>query len=68
MAAPRALVLPAGEPSADRAAGSVTLIGAATTLIRCGGFTLLTDPSFLPRGERLRLLFGLRARKRLTLR
>lgn len=64
MAAPRALVLPASDPPADAAAGSVTLIGAATTLIRCGGFTVLTDPSFLQRGERLRLLFGLRARKR----
>jgi L-ascorbate metabolism protein UlaG (beta-lactamase superfamily) len=32
--------------------GSLTFIGTATTLISYGGFTLLTDPNFLHRGQR----------------
>jgi len=36
-------------PGADQAADSLTFIGTATTLIRLGGFTLLTDPNFLHR-------------------
>jgi L-ascorbate metabolism protein UlaG (beta-lactamase superfamily) len=49
------------------AAGDVTMTfgGNATMLLRIGGFTLLTDPNFLHRGQRARLGYGLRA-KRLT--
>jgi L-ascorbate metabolism protein UlaG (beta-lactamase superfamily) len=47
------------------AAGSVTFIGTATTLIRFGGFTVLTDPNFLHRGQRAYLGYGL-VTKRLT--
>jgi L-ascorbate metabolism protein UlaG (beta-lactamase superfamily) len=43
--------------------GSVLFIGNATTLIRYNGFTLLTDPNFLHRGERARLGHGLRSRR-----
>jgi L-ascorbate metabolism protein UlaG (beta-lactamase superfamily) len=39
--------------------GSLTFIGNATTLLRCGGFTLLTDPTFLHRGQRVYLGKGL---------
>ena len=31
---------------------SLTFIGTATTLLRLGSFTLLTDPNFLHRGQR----------------
>lgn len=43
--------------------GSITFIGTATVLIRFGGFTVLTDPSFLHQGERVHLGCGLRARR-----
>jgi hypothetical protein len=43
-----AVTQPAG-PGADQAVDSLTFIGTATTLIRLGGFTLLTDPNFLHR-------------------
>jgi hypothetical protein len=33
-------------------AGRLTFIGTATTLLRLGDFTLLTDPNFLHRGQR----------------
>jgi L-ascorbate metabolism protein UlaG (beta-lactamase superfamily) len=47
--------------------GDVTLLfgGNATTLLRIGGFTLLTDPSFVGRGSRVYLGKGLWT-KRLT--
>jgi L-ascorbate metabolism protein UlaG (beta-lactamase superfamily) len=44
---------------------SLTFIGTATTLIRLGSFTLLTDPNFLHRGQRAYLGKGLWS-KRLT--
>lgn len=37
----------------------VTFIGTATTVLRIGGFTLLTDPNFLHRGQRAYLRHGL---------
>ena len=43
----------------------LTFIGTATTLIRLGSFTLLTDPNFLRRGQRAYLGKGLWS-KRLT--
>jgi L-ascorbate metabolism protein UlaG (beta-lactamase superfamily) len=43
----------------------MVFIGTATVLLRCGGFTLLTDPNFLHRGEHAKLGYGLRS-KRLT--
>jgi L-ascorbate metabolism protein UlaG (beta-lactamase superfamily) len=44
---------------------TMTFGGNATMLLRIGGFTLLTDPNFLHRGQRARLGYGLRS-KRLT--
>jgi L-ascorbate metabolism protein UlaG (beta-lactamase superfamily) len=44
---------------------SLFFIGTATTLLRCGGFTVLTDPNFLHRGQRAYLGHGLWS-KRLT--
>ncbi|HSH22488.1 MAG TPA: MBL fold metallo-hydrolase [Acidimicrobiales bacterium] len=54
------------DPS-DRGVGvnELTFIGTATVLLRLGGFTVLTDPNFLHRGERAKLGYGLRS-KRLT--
>ncbi|RJK94323.1 MBL fold metallo-hydrolase [Vallicoccus soli] len=50
------------EPTGD---ASLTFIGTATTLLRLGRFTLLTDPNFLHRGQRAYLGKGLWS-KRLT--
>ena len=41
--------------------GSIQFIGTATTLIQACGFTVLTDPNFLHRGEHARLGYGLRS-------
>jgi L-ascorbate metabolism protein UlaG (beta-lactamase superfamily) len=43
--------------------GSLQYIGNATTLIRYNGFTLLTDPNFLRRGQRAYLGYGLSSRR-----
>lgn len=43
--------------------GSLQFIGNATTLIRYNGFTLLTDPNFLHRGQRAYLGYGLSSRR-----
>ncbi|MFC3503514.1 MBL fold metallo-hydrolase [Micromonospora krabiensis] len=42
----------------------VTFIGTATTVLRIGGFTLLTDPNFLHRGQPVYLGKGLWSRRR----
>ncbi|MEV4196883.1 MBL fold metallo-hydrolase [Micromonospora globbae] len=42
----------------------VTFIGTATTVLRIGGFTLLTDPNFLHRGQPAYLGKGLWSRRR----
>jgi L-ascorbate metabolism protein UlaG (beta-lactamase superfamily) len=44
---------------------TLTFGGNATTLLRLGPFTVLTDPNFLHRGQRAHLGYGLRS-KRLT--
>ena len=43
--------------------GDLLFIGTATTLIRFGGFTLLTDPNFLHSGESVHVGYGLHARR-----
>jgi L-ascorbate metabolism protein UlaG (beta-lactamase superfamily) len=55
------LVLSSKDGSSDLQTGSIQFIGTATVLIRCAGFTILTDPNFLHRGEQVRLGYGLRA-------
>ncbi|HJU06443.1 MAG TPA: MBL fold metallo-hydrolase [Nitrospiraceae bacterium] len=57
------LSLPDG--SQDLSQGSIRFIGTATVLMRYAGFTILTDPNFLHRGESVHLGYGLRS-KRLT--
>lgn len=44
-------------------AASLTFIGNATTLLRLGSFTLLTDPNFLRRGQWAYLGWGLASRR-----
>ena len=55
--------LTSGDGRADVAHGSVYFIGTATILIRYAGFTILTDPNFLHKGEYVRLGYGLRSRR-----
>ncbi|MGY1712628.1 MBL fold metallo-hydrolase [Geodermatophilus sp. SYSU D00758] len=43
---------------------TLTFGGTATTLLRIGPFTLLTDPNFLHRGQWAHLGYGLRSRRR----
>ena len=42
---------------------TLTFVGTATTVLRIGGFTLLTDPNFLHRGQRAYLGRGLWSRR-----
>ena len=56
---------PAGASAGTKeASGSLTFIGTATVLLRLPGFTLLTDPNFLHRGESAYLGLGLRSKRR----
>ena len=45
--------------------GSLYFIGTATVLLRYAGFTILTDPNFLHKGEKAHIGYGL-STKRLT--
>ncbi|MBT1071390.1 MBL fold metallo-hydrolase [Pelotalea chapellei] len=38
---------------------SILLVGTATTVIKCGGFTILTDPNFLHAGDHAHIGYGL---------
>jgi L-ascorbate metabolism protein UlaG (beta-lactamase superfamily) len=50
--------------SGSSAPGSLQFIGTATSLLRLGSFTVLTDPNFLHRGERAYLGYGLTSKRR----
>ncbi|MGI8681195.1 MAG: MBL fold metallo-hydrolase [Mycobacteriales bacterium] len=50
--------------SAPASEGSIYFVGTATTIIRFGGLTLLTDPNFLHKGQRAYLGRGLSSRRR----
>ena len=49
--------------SPDPSSGSIQFIGTATTLIQFGGFSVLTDPNFLHRGDTVHVGYGLHARR-----
>jgi L-ascorbate metabolism protein UlaG (beta-lactamase superfamily) len=51
-----------GEP-ASFVEGSVFFIGTATVILRYAGFTILTDPNFLHRGDHVHLGYGLTSRR-----
>jgi L-ascorbate metabolism protein UlaG (beta-lactamase superfamily) len=59
------LTLPGGPPPATLGSGTVQFIGSATVLIRYQGFTILADPNFIHRGERIHLGYGMTS-ERLT--
>jgi len=50
---------------ADLSNGSVFFVGTATVILRCGGFTILTDPNFLHAGDHVHLGYGMTS-ERLT--
>jgi len=58
-----ALVLPRRNEDPDFGRGSIFFIGTATILIRYAGFTILTDPNFLHRGDHVHLGYGLISRR-----
>ena len=59
------LALSGGDLSAsDRAQGSIFFVGNATVILRYAGFTILTDPNFLHRGDHVHLGHGMTAARR----
>ena len=57
-ATPRIVLPAAGSPDP---AGSVLFIGTATLLIRCAGFTVLTDPNFVHMHDKVDIGYGMTA-------
>src|SRR3712207_7749456 len=57
------LVLPRRNEDPDFGNGSIFFVGTATVLIRYAGFTILTDPNFLHRGDHVHLGYGLISRR-----
>lgn len=53
------LQLAPGDAPASLGEGTVQFIGTATVLIRYQGFTILTDPNFLHKGDHVHLGYGL---------
>src|SRR3954468_4753107 len=51
--------------AADLAQGSVLFVGTATVILRYAGFTILTDPNFLHRGDHVHLGHGMTAIRRI---
>ena len=51
-------------PAQDPNTGTVQFIGTATVIIRFKGFTILTDPNFLHKGEHVHLGYGLTSERR----
>jgi L-ascorbate metabolism protein UlaG (beta-lactamase superfamily) len=60
----RSLTLPRKNEDPDFSSGSIFFVGTATVLIRYAGFTILTDPNFLHRGDHVHLGYGLRSVRR----
>jgi hypothetical protein len=59
------LALPGGDVAAsDRAKGSIFFVGNATVILSYAGFTILTDPNFLHRGNHVHLGYGMTAARR----
>ncbi len=63
MAKIKSLVLPPTQAKADFKTGTIFFVGTATVIIRYGGWTLLTDPNFLHKGEHAKLGYGLRSKR-----
>ena len=58
------LEIPAARGKANLRLGSIYFIGTATVIIEYAGFTILTDPNFLHKGEHVRLGYGLRSKRK----
>jgi L-ascorbate metabolism protein UlaG (beta-lactamase superfamily) len=50
--------------ASDRAQGSMFFVGNATVVLKYAGFTILTDPNFLHRGDHVHLGYGMTAARR----
>jgi L-ascorbate metabolism protein UlaG (beta-lactamase superfamily) len=61
MSIQHSLNLPAGSQPDDSSEASIYFIGTATVLIRCAGFSILTDPNFVHKHEQVDLGYGLKA-------
>lgn len=59
------LVLDPYDTAPDLRRGSIFFVGTATVILRYGGFTILTDPNFLHKGDHVHLGYGLHS-ERLT--
>lgn len=57
------LVLSHDGPSPQLERGSIYFIGTATVLLRYAGFTILTDPNFLHRGDHVHLGYGMTSQR-----
>jgi L-ascorbate metabolism protein UlaG (beta-lactamase superfamily) len=65
-AAGREIVLPRREEETDYGqpgSAALTYVGAGTVLLRYAGFTVLTDPSFLRKGEEAPIGYGMHTRR-----
>ncbi len=58
------LVLQGDGAGSTLESGSIFFVGTATVVLRYAGFTILTDPNFLHRGDHVHLGYGLRAHRR----
>ncbi len=58
------LVLQGDGTGSTLESGSIFFVGTATVVLRYAGFTILTDPNFLHRGDHVHLGYGLRAHRR----
>jgi L-ascorbate metabolism protein UlaG (beta-lactamase superfamily) len=54
---------PGPRPPAGASTDRIVFVGTATTLIQAAGFTILTDPNFLHRGQRAYVGMGLTTRR-----
>ena len=59
------LVLPGPAIAPSLRGGSIFFVGTATVILRYGGFTILTDPNFLHKGDHVHLGYGMTS-ERLT--
>jgi L-ascorbate metabolism protein UlaG (beta-lactamase superfamily) len=65
MEAVQELALPGEyDEAANLAQGSIFFVGTATVVLRYAGFTILTDPNFLHRGDHVHLGYGMTATRR----
>lgn len=58
------LDLPATNTLPDLTTGSIFFVGTATVILRYAGFTILTDPNFLHKGDHVHIGYGLRSMRR----